>query len=219
MPRLLLIALLLLLGGHFSAAGDAEADHATATEWKEEGNGNGVTIYSRMRQGSALKEFKSVGRIDASSSAVFAVLNNVEAYPAFMPYTSECRVLNRTADYTVAYQRLELPLVSDRDYTLRSEHSQSAGRDGPIFHIQWEPANDLGPAEKAGVQRVKVCEGGWLIEPEGERATRATYFIYTDSGGAIPAVIAESGSRIAIRKIFAAVRKEVLDPKYAEPKS
>ena len=215
MQRLALISLLLLFSSQLCVA-DVQIP---ATEWKEEANGDELIIYSRTREGSALKEFKTVGTIDALSSAVFAVLNDVEAYPSFMPYTSECSVLKRIGDCTIAYQRLALPLVSDRDYTLRSEHSKTPGPNGPIYRIQWEPANDLGPSEKPGVQRVNVCEGGWLIEPDGAGTTRATYTIYTDSGGAIPAVIANRGSRTAIRKMFAAIRKAVREPKYAGSKS
>ena len=215
MQRVALIVLPFLFCTQLCAAGD----HAATMEWKEEATGDGVIIYSRTRAGSALKEFKSVGTIDALSSTVFAVLNDVEAYPNFMPYTSECNVLERKGDCTIAYQRLALPLVSDRDYTLRSEHFKTTGPNGPIYHIQWVPANNLGPAEKEGVERVRICEGGWLIEPDGAGATRATYLIYTDSGGAIPAVIANTGSRTAIRKMFAAIRKEVRDPKYAGSKN
>ena len=207
-----------LFSGQLCAAA-IRTDHTPATEWKEEATGDELIIYSRTREDSALKEFKSVGTIDALSSAVFAVLNDVEAYPSFMPYTSECSVLKRIGDYTIAYQRLALPLVSDRDYTLRSEHSKVPGPNGPIYRIQWEPANDLGPSVKPGVQRVNVCEGGWLIEPDGAGTTRATYTIYTDSGGAIPAVIANRGSRTAIRKMFAAIRKAVHEAKYAGSKS
>jgi len=219
MPRLTIISLLLLGSVQLSPANDATCDHATAASWKEESNRDGLVIYSRTRAGSALKEFKSVGVIDATSSVVFAVLDDVAAYPSFMPFTSECSVLLRTGDCTIAYQRLELPLVSDRDYTLRSEHFKTTGPNGPIYRIQWEPANDLGPSEKPGVERVKICEGGWLIEPDGAGTTRATYHIYTDGGGAIPAVIANSGSRMAIRKMFTAIRRAAQEPKYAASKS
>ena len=80
MQRLALISYLLLFSVQLCAADE----HTPATEWKEEANGDELTIYSRTREGSALKEFKSVGKIDALSSAVFAVLNDVEAYPSFM---------------------------------------------------------------------------------------------------------------------------------------
>ena len=209
--------LFLLVATSLCAADVAENSSDQTTAWKEEGSRDRIVIYSRTRAGSAVKEFKSVGTIDAPASAVFALLQDAEAFPKFMPYTSECHVLQREEGSTVAYQRLELPFVSDRDYTLRSAHSQKEGPNGPIYSISWHPANDLGPAEKPGVQRVKVCEGGWLIEPNGNGSTRATYRIYTDSGGAIPAAIANTGSRAAIRKVFAAIRKEVHEPKYSHP--
>ena len=179
---------------------------------------DGVVICSRRHPGSALKEFRSIGEIDAPSSAVFAVLNDPEAYPSFMPYSSECRILQRTKDGLITYQRLNLPLVSDRDYTLRSEHSKKPGPEGPVYRIHWHPANDLGPAPQVGVERVKICEGSWLLEPTGADTTRATYFVYSGTGGDIPAFLANSGSLMAIRKVFEAIRKEVRDPKYSGAK-
>ena len=53
-----------------------------------------------------------------------------------------------------------------------------------------------------------------LLEPVGPNLTRATYSIYTDSGGTIPAFIKNTGSQIGIRKIFAAIRKQARNPKY-----
>ena len=225
MYRLSLIALALLFAASALAAEDAARMKAAvhkparstdpADGWSQDSAGKDVVIHSRPRAGSGVKEFRAVGLIDAPPAAVFAVLDDSEAYPNFMPYTSEVRVLKRDKDSVLAYQRLELPVVSDRDYTLRSKHQRWLGPDGPIFWIRWEPANDLGPAEKPGVQRVNVCEGGWLLEPTDSGGTRAIYTIYTDSGGAIPPMLANNGSRVAIRKVFEAIRKQVKDPKYS----
>ena len=63
--------------------------------------------------------------------------------------------------------------------------------------------------------RIKLCEGKWLLEPDGATTTRATYFIYTDTGGFIPSFIANRISSTGITKLFAAVRKQVKDPRYA----
>ncbi len=203
--------------GHENAVGSAACPRAT-TAWEQVANRDGVVIYNRTRAGSSLKEFKSVGLMDSPPSAVYAVLNDAKSYPSFMPYSAEVRILKQTDGAIVAYHRLALPLVDDRDYTLRSEHSKSSGPAGPVYHIHWEAANDLGPAQKPGVQRVKVCEGSWLLEPTGAGTTRATYLIYSDTGGAIPALFANSASRVAIRKVFAAIRKEAHEPKYTSAK-
>ena len=212
-----LILFATLLAGSVAASEKAQPIQEAA-EWTQESSAKGVTIYSRIRAGSPLREFKGVGVIEAAPSAVFAVLDDSEAYPSFMPYTSECRILKRDKDTVLAYQRLDLPLVSDRDYTLKSQNAKWLGPDGTIYRIRWTPANDEGPASKQGVLRVNVCEGGWLLEPEGTGSTRATYAIFTDNGGTLPPILANNGSRMAIRKVFEAIRKQVKDPKYAAVK-
>ncbi len=210
-----------LLGALFFLSPSARAEESgragaeAGAEWKQESSSNGVVIHSRLRQGAQILEFKAVGEIEATPATVFAILDDSDSYPSFMPYTAECRVLKREKNSVVAYQRLEVPLVSDRDYTLRSQNAKWLGPDGAIYRIRWEPANDEGPAEKSGVARVNVCEGGWLLEPEGSGVTRATYSIYTDSGGTLPPFITNNGSRIAIRKVFDALRKRAKDPKFA----
>jgi hypothetical protein len=84
-----------------------------------------------------------------------------------------------------------------------------------MYLSKWEAANDLGPAEQKGVVRVKVCNGTWLLEPDGPEKTRATYAIYSDSGGAIPSFIANHASLTAIKKLYEAIRKQAKEPKYA----
>lgn len=195
----------------------AEPD-ASPGEWKFVSNKDGVALYRRQRPAS--NESKAIGEIAASTALVHAVINDVESYASFMPYTAECRVLKREGDSVVAYQRISAPLTSDRDYTVRVRSSSKAVDGGTSYLSKWETENALGPAEKSGVVRVKLCEGSWLLEPAGPNTTRATYLIYTDSGGMIPKFIKETGSQIGIRKLFAAIRKQVRDPKYAaKPKN
>jgi Polyketide cyclase / dehydrase and lipid transport len=182
--------------------------------WKFAKEGAGVSLYSRARAGSSLKEFKAVGEIDAPTRAVHNVIDDFEAYPSFMPFTAECRLIKREDDSILTYQRLSPKVVADRDYTLRIRKKSWPSQDGLVYFNQWEPANEFGPAEKPGVLRVKLNEGSWLLEPAGASKTRATYSIYTDSGGAIPAFIANAASEVGIRKLFAAVRKQVKHSKY-----
>lgn len=183
--------------------------------WTLSSERSGIALYSRLRPGSSLKEFKAVGEIDAPARAVHNVIDDIEAYPSFMPFTAECRLIKREADSIIIYQRLSPKICSDRDYTLRIRETSSAGPNGVVYVNRWEQANELGPAEKKGVVRVKVNEGGWLLEPEGATKTRATYTVYTDTGGAIPAFIANRASQIAVGRLFVAVRKRVKDPKYS----
>ncbi|HLW34660.1 MAG TPA: SRPBCC family protein [Chthoniobacterales bacterium] len=183
-------------------------------EWKVAKQRSGVTIYSRPHNGSKLKEFKAVGEIDASSKTVHAVIDDVESYPDFMPYTAEARVLKRNPDSLITYQRISPKIVSDRDYTLRIDKKSWPAEFGIAYLNEWEPANESGPAEKPGVFRVKVVSGSWLLEPVAADKTRATYFVFTDSGIVVPQFLANTISETGILKLFAAVRKQAKEPKY-----
>jgi hypothetical protein len=204
---------ILIAGGSTTFA--AEESISTDDYWKLSAQEKNVVIYSRPRPGSQLKEFKAVGPIDAPTGAVCAVIDDFQNYPKFMPYTTECRLIKRDGDSIVGYQRLSPKVCADRDYTLRVWKKSWPSTGGLVFMSHWSPANDLGPPEKKGVVRVKLCEGKWLLEPDGTTKTRATYFIYTDTGGFIPSFIANRISVTGITKLFAAVRKQVKDPKYA----
>ena len=190
------------------------AEPAQTEDWKLVKQSKGVAIYSRPHAGSKLKEFKAVGEVDAATKTVHNVIDDVEAYTSFMPYTTECRVIARKDDSILTYQRVSPKIVSDRDYTLRIQKKSWPVENGLAYLNRWEPANEDGPAEKPGVFRVKVCNGSWLLEPAGEGKTRATYSVFTDSGIVGPAFIANTISTTGITKLFAAVRKQVKDPKY-----
>lgn len=186
---------------------------AISSEWKLVSNSDNVELYRRQRALS--NESKAIGEIAAPVEVVHGVIDDLESYSQFMPYTAECRVLKRERSSVLVYQRISAPLASDRDYTVRVRTSSKPVQGGISYSSRWEAENALGPPEKPGVVRVKLCEGSWLLEPSGPNITRATYTIYTDSGGAIPAFIKNTGSQIGIRKMFAAVRKQVRDPKYS----
>ena len=190
----------------------AEPDAVTG-EWKLISNSDNIALYRRTRAGAGHYESKAIGEIAAPISVVHAVIDDVESYARFMPYTVECRVLKREGDSVLTYQRISAPFVSDRDYTLRVRTTSRNAERGNSYISRWETENALGPPEKRGVVRVSLCEGGWLLEPLGPNATRATYTVYTDSGAAIPGFIKNVGSQIGIRKIFAAIRKQVREPK------
>ncbi len=209
------MVLLAVIGIASTGFGADPVANATKTgDWQLSGESHGVALYSRVRPGSSLKEFKAIGMIEAPSRVVHNVLNDVEGYPQFMPFTAECRIIKRAGNSVYAYQRISPKICHDRDYTLRIEEKTWPGEGGLVYLNKWEPANEVGPPAKKGVLRVTLCEGSWLLEPAGPGKTRATYWIYTDTGGSLPVFIANAASKIGIRKIFTAVRHQIKEAKY-----
>jgi Polyketide cyclase / dehydrase and lipid transport len=213
--RRLVLPTLVILVGTMCLASEPSISDSVSADWRLATTNNGVTIYSRPHSGSSLKEFKATGAISASSRTVHQVIDDIEAYPTFMPYIVECRLIKReSSDSLVTYQRFSPKICCDRDYTLRIWEMSWPTAAGLAYSNSWEPANEVGPAKKIGVVRIKICQGAWLLEPDGTNKTRATYSIYTDTGGLVPSFIANHFSATAIEKVFAAVRKQVKEPKY-----
>ena len=215
--RTLSLLCLLLLAGPPSARPAGPATLSADTAWQRIEEKSGVTLYSRIRVGTSIKEFKGVGLIDAPPSAVQAVLDDVSAYPQFMPYVVVSRILSQDGNDVVTYQILDIPFVSNRDYVVRVDHGTARNADGAlIYRDSWQSDNDAGPPPQLGIVRVQVNEGSWLLEPAGPtgESTQASYQIFTDSGGVVPAFLANRGSQIIIPRLFLALRKQVLQPKY-----
>ena len=126
-------------------------------------------------------------------------------------------MISRKENSRITYQRISAPLTGDRDYTLQVQfETKRAANGGVSFYNHWKPANDLGPAEIAGVTRIKTNEGSWLLEPVADgKQTRATYCIYCDPGGSIPAMFINTANKSAIPKIFDAIRKQAKLEKYS----
>lgn len=191
---------------------DDQASIVADIAWLPLDDRDGVALFCRSRAGTGVKEFKGAGLIDAPPAAVEKVLADVADYPTFMPYVTETRVLAQEGDWIVTYQRLALPFVANRDYTVKVEHSIVTGTSGEIIYRDaWLTDNDAGPPKRHGTVRVQVNEGSWLLEPAGPAggSTQATYEVFCDTGGFVPAFVTNRASQAAIPKLFDAIRKQV----------
>src|SRR6202030_2938342 len=101
--RTLVITSLVVLAGALRLLADPYSSVDAKDGWKLATNSNDVMIYSRVRSGSPLKEFRAIGRIDASTHAVHAVIDDIESYSSFMPYIAECRLIKREGDAIITY--------------------------------------------------------------------------------------------------------------------
>src|SRR5207253_11035421 len=83
------------------------------------------------------------------------------------------------------------------------------GLPGGVYRASREPVEWTGaPDPEDGVVRLKVNSGSWTLEPlDGGARSRATYTLYTDPGGSIPAFLANSANSSALPELFAAVRR------------
>lgn len=190
----------------------------TTASWEPVDGVQGFKLFQRDT-GEATREMLAVATIDAPPYVVKNAVDDFEADTGRMPFVTEVRVLSRDdeAREAVVYNRTSVPLVADRDYTVRVIDDSFVRDDGQVVYVQrWRVANDRGPRERPGVVRVERSEGYWRFEPlDGGARTRATYFLSATAEG-IPKPLADWGTQNILSGIFEAVRDRVAEPKYRE---
>jgi len=184
--------------------------------WEQVAQMEGITVFTRAKAGSAVREVKATAEIDAPPQAVWSVLRNYDNYKNQMPYTKESVVLQRKEGGKIIYfySIIDAPFVDRRDFILKII-DESDWKDGQGFlKARWTTTEDLEVPARRRTVRLKVNEGYWHLEPRDEgRKTFATYYLFTDPGGAIPNFIVNKANTSAIPDLFRAVRKHSAEKK------
>jgi Polyketide cyclase / dehydrase and lipid transport len=143
--------------------------------------------------------------INAPVAEVLKAVMNYEGQVGKIARLSESRVLRRGKGWLTVYQRLNLPVISDRDFTLKVRW----GKRGDTTWVSYK-ALRRGPPERSGVVRVSYHEGSWQLRPiRGGQATRARFQVSIDMSGWLPSWLARSGSGKEVPELFTAIRKMV----------
>jgi len=196
----------------------AVMESSIGADWIKISSNENLTIYSKDRPGTSIKELRAVGLVDAPSWVILNVLNEVADYPDFMPYTTKAQLIERRPHGTIIYFRWDPPLIGARDVTVEVTRNSTKRTDGQTnYQLSWEPITTAGPAPSPGVIRITLDEGSWRLEPtEDGKRTTVTYDLLTDGGGGLPAFAINLANRQSVNELFQAIRKQVMLPKYSQ---
>lgn len=180
------------------------------SNWELAENENGIRVWTREVPDSQIRELKATSVIEAPVGRIRKVLSDTEAFPEFMPYVEQARILDSGPGWRIVYQLVDPPLVSPRDYTIRvtTSHDENSGQ----YVRRWTIANHHGPHEQEDVVRVKTNQGRWILEPVSDQRTRVTYYLYTNPGGSIPGWVANQANSNSVPKLLRAVANRARDP-------
>lgn len=149
------------------------------------------------------------GRIDASPDEVRRALIDYDRQVGIISRLSEAKILDREATWLIVYQRLNLPVVSDRDYTLHVRW----GNDDEVTWITFSALAKTGPEPRDGVVRVAVHDGSWQLRPlDGGSATFARFQTRLDLGGWVPMWLARANAGRELLGVFRETRSMVDHP-------
>ncbi len=157
-------------------------------------------------------ELMAEGEIAAPPSDVQAALVDVGSHRRMVDRLAESRVLRRGASELYVYQRLKLPVVSDRDYTLRVSWSSR----GEVLTVQSRVDNRFAPNVPRHVVRMSLMSGYWELTPiRGGLATRARYVVSLDFAGSVPRWMVRNGAAKDLPRMFAGLRRLVAERRAA----
>lgn len=188
-------------------------------EWETVATGK-ITVKARNKSGTAIREIWAEGDMNAPALDIQSTILDPEAYTKFMPYVKECRYIGKTeADGTkYVYTKLDLPMVSPRDYVVKVTTPRKVADDGTgVFENRWESAWDKIPT-RSNVVRLKINEGSWVVTPKDGSSSHVVYKFTVDPGGMIPSFAANMGNKSGITDTFKAVEKEANRRKAARAK-
>jgi hypothetical protein len=190
------------------------------SDWVQLCQNDSLAIFCRSHSGCQIKELRAVGSIDAPNWVVKNVIDGVEDYPSFMPYTTTTKIIERGLHQVISYLRLDPPLVGARDVTVSVSSQAARHEDGTVsYQFRWEPVNSRGPTPTPGVIRINLDQGSWNLDPaDGGKKTIATYTILTDGGGGLPAFVINFANRQGVENLFSAIRKQIGVTKYSQIK-
>ena len=185
---------LLALGVALLAVGQGSFKHV--------GGRNGVEVY-RLTYSSVI-DLLAEGEIDAPPAVVRDVVLDFPNAPRVTDNVAESRVLQKADRDIFVYQRLKLPIISDRDFTL---HATWKTR-GPVILTQFAVDNGHGPQARDGIVRLSMLQGGWELTPIRDgMATHARYRVQIDLAGDVPKWMVSGGAAKNLPKLFEGVRK------------
>lgn len=161
---------------------------------------HGVYVYKHKK--SPIIRLGADGVFDAPVARVFNTLLDYKRQVGVIDRLSESRVLSRGSHYLIVYQRLNLPIISDRDFSLRVWWWKK----GSVTTIRYTAIGAKNAGGYKGAVHVTLHNGSWQLRPTRDgRKTRARFQVTIDMGGWLPRWLAKSGSGKEVPQLFQAI--------------
>ena len=146
---------------------------SAAADWSLDKDKDGVKVWSRAVSGSEYREYKVEMTLDATVDQVWAALASFSA--PFPPRVAAQKVVSRSGNDLVVYQREDCSPLKDREYTMRVSLSPSS------HSLEASVATDLAPSTD-GLIRVTVHQHSWSVQ-SADSGTIATMVMHHDPMG------------------------------------
>jgi hypothetical protein len=162
-------------------------------EWRDDGVVDGIHVEKRAVTGSSFDELQVTAQSPASLESLCLAVYPKPFNPRLEGRLKAKELLRETENERWTYERVSVPVVSDRDYVIHYKLEQAApsGR----CELSFETLNEGVRPSPPGVVRIPVIRGHWSLAPGANGKIAIRYQIFTEPGGGVPAFLARSGMR------------------------
>jgi hypothetical protein len=154
--------------------------------WVLQKNESGIAVYTREREGSAIKEVRVVNKVRASLSSIVALMLETTNYPSWIygcVESSPLKVVNEKEMYN--YQVTDLPWpLTDRDVICHFTISQDTS--SGIITMTKTAVPEFIP-EKKSMVRLHHYDSEYRLIPLAHDSVRVELELSIDPGGNLPA--------------------------------
>jgi hypothetical protein len=150
---------------------------------------DGVRVYNRKIDGSAVRELCATMQLEAPPAQVYTMLRERQ-----LPPTVDVEHLA----HNVYYMIIDPGFISRRDYCLQIDGS----RDGDAYVIKW----DMVDCPRRNLMRMVTNRGFWRITPRGTGSS-ILYHTHADPGGLVPPWIVNAASARRLPEILGALKR------------
>lgn len=166
---------------------------------------HGVSVFKDER--AEVIRLGAEGRFAGPPEKVAQTLLDYDNQVGKLDRLSESRILDRGENWLIVYQRLNLPVIDDRDFNLKVTWGQKDG----VYWIHWRTWPQ-GVAPQPGVVRVTDHQGSWQLKPISDgQLTQARFQVRLDIAGLVPKWMARSGSGDEVPEVFMSVRRMLVE--------
>lgn len=182
--------------------------HATAGDWQLDLDEDGIQVYTRAVEDSALREFRAEMTVEAGVEQALLLLDDT---PNLQNWLADCKKSKRVEqidEYTaVNYLQYDQPWpVSDRDIYVRSQAHINFDEGGAVVKLRGLP--DYKP-EKDGMVRIPYLKGSWRFTPTENGKTHVIYQAHAKPGGSVPAFLANRAATDAPLETLKNMREQL----------
>ena len=115
-------------------------------------------------------------------------------------------------DVVWVYNRVKLPFVSARDYSIKivsstRAHTHAGYDDTCVFVSTWTEDTSVGPAPKKGVVRLRRNRGSWRVADAADGGVAVTYRALADPGPGVPGWLVDVANKRSVPDVLRAFER------------